>query len=297
VKLLINNRKLLEGFYRALGIEKIHEVLRLVDKLDKLGEEKVVCCLVDDVGIAPDVAEKCVRLGKIRGSRAEEIQASVSAFGLSHPLLTEGLNELCSVLDVFGESGEDGIVADISIARGFDYYTGIVCEGKFIDFPKYPTIAAGGRYDNLVSDKSLRLPGVGMSLGITRILGLVLHEGLVRSSRKTPACVLVALVSEERRRASFAVADGLRKRGISCEVYSRPDKYGKQIAYASAKGIPHVWFPDESGNGPGEVRILSIREQFPADLNSWEPGPENLKVDIIKDDAAFQSLLKNPKLR
>lgn len=295
VNLLINNRKLLEGFYRALDIEKTHEVLRLVDKLDKMGEEKVTACLVDDVKLSSEKAEKCVRLGKIRGNDPREIREKVNQFGVSHALLTDGLDELCLMLTILGQHAECNVIGDLSIARGFDYYTGTVCEGKFADFPKYPTIVAGGRYDSLVSDKSIRLPGMGMSIGITRILGLVLHEGLISATRKTPSCVLVALVSEEKRQASFAIAGILRERGISCEIYPRQDKYGKQIAYADGKGIPFIWFPSETGSGWGEVKDLANRAQIPADPKTWMPDEKRAKPLIVQNNESFQSLRENSK--
>lgn len=295
VNLHINNRKLLEGFYRALEIEKIHEVLRLVDKLDKMGEEKVKLSLVDDLKLSPNVAAKCVELGKIRTSDGVALQEQVKGFNLSHPLLTEGLDELCNVLTVLNSTGSSNVIADLSVARGFDYYTGTVCEGKFADFPKYPTVVAGGRYDNLVSDRGVKLPGVGMSLGVTRILGLVLHEGLVQASRKTPACVLVALVSEQHRQQSFIIANLLRDRGIPCEVYPRADKYGKQIGYADGKGIPYVWFPSETGDNFGEVRDLQTREQVVADPKTWNPQEDKLRVTVVKNEEVYKSFLNSSK--
>jgi histidyl-tRNA synthetase len=295
IHLHVNNRKLLEGFYRALGIERISDVLRIVDKLDKIGEEKVLLCLVDDLNVERSDAEKCIGFGKIKGNDVGMIKDSVSRFNISHPLLTEGLQELCSLLTAFDRKDNNRIVADLSIARGFDYYTGTVCEGKFVRFPKYPTVVAGGRYDNLISDSSVKFPGVGMSLGITRILGLVLHERLINASRKTPSCVLVALVSEETRQKSSAIAGILRNRGIPCEVYPRPDKYGKQISYADGKGIPFVWFPGESDNAHGELRDLRKREQIPADPGIWMPDDRDLKVVLEKDDDALQALYANPK--
>jgi histidyl-tRNA synthetase len=137
---------------------------------------------------------------------------------------------------------------------------------------------AGGRYDNLASAGEAKLPGVGLSIGITRILGLVLHEGLLKACRQTPSCVLVALVSDELRERSTEIARALRGRGIACEVYPRPVKYGKQIAYAEKKGIPYVWFPDEAGQGTGEVRDLRARAQAAADPLSWLPPSEDLAV-------------------
>jgi histidyl-tRNA synthetase len=295
VTLLVNNRKLLDGFYRALGIEQIAEVLRIMDKLDKIGEEKVRFYLIEELGIPCDAAERCIRLGQIRGNTAMEIRKRVEECGLQHPRLQEGLDELCTVLDIFGEQAGCRVTADLSIARGFDYYTGTVCEGKFDQFPRYPTVVAGGRYDHLATDNAAKLPGVGMSLGVTRILGLVLHEGLIRASRKTPVCVMVALVSEETRPRSLKIAQILRERGIPCEVYTRPDAYGKQIAYADGKGIPYVWFPSETGLGSGELRDLRKRTQIPADPHHWTPAREDLAVTIQWDDAARQALLVNPK--
>jgi histidyl-tRNA synthetase len=295
VTLCVNNRKLLEGFYRGLGIERIADILRIVDKLDKIGEEKVLLCLIDDLHVPRSVAEKCLELGKIKGDESAQIRDVVRGLNISHPLFFEGLDELCAVINTFADRKTNRVIADLSIARGFDYYTGTVCEGKFAQFPKYPTIAAGGRYDNLVSDTNMKLPGVGMSLGVTRILGLVLHEGLIHASRKTPACVMVALISEEKREKSVTLAGILRQRGIPCEVYSRPEKYGKQIAYADGKGIPYVWFPSESGDGYGELRNVQNRTQAPADPNTWMPDATELTVTMRKDDNALQALLANPK--
>jgi histidyl-tRNA synthetase len=295
VCLFVNNRKLLEGFYRALGIEQITNVLRIVDKIDKIGEQKALLSLTENLKIDESVARKCIGFGKINGSEPKLIQEAVNGFGLSHPLIDEGLEELCTVLNSFVAEHNTGVIADLSIARGFDYYTGTVCEGKFSQFPKYPTIVAGGRYDSLVSDSSVKLPGVGMSLGITRILGLVLHGGLIHASRKTPSCVVVALVSEETRQNSINIARALRQRGIPCEVYSRPDKYGKQISYAEGKGIPFIWFPNESGALGGDVRDLRKREQVSADPTTWMPDKEDLEIKSVKDEDALQRVLKNPK--
>jgi histidyl-tRNA synthetase len=183
------------------------------------------------------------------------------------------------------------VVADLSVARGLDYDTGTVLEGRFTGFPRYPSILGGGRYDSLASVGSQKYPGVGLSIGLTRILGIVLHEGTLRASRKTPSCVLVALVSDERREASARIARALRERGLPCEVFPRPVKYGKQIAYAEKKGIPYVWFPDETGSGPGEVRDLRLRSQAPADPVTWLPPESDRSVQVTRDDEALQALL------
>lgn len=296
-RLLVNHRKLLEGIYRALGIKAIPDVLRIMDKLEKIGEGKVYQQLTESLGLAPETASKCLQAGKIRGQNVDTLHQAIKALGVKHPLMDEGLDELSYLLTVCNRQTRSTVYADLSIARGLDYYTGMVCEGKFVQFPKYPTIVAGGRYDNLVADEQLKLPGVGVSIGVTRILGLVLDEGLLRATRKTPSCVLVALISDALRDRSVETARVLRGRNIPCEMFPRPSKYGKQIAYADRKGIPYVWFPDETGHGTGEVRDIRTGHQAPADPSTWAPSSDELAVQVTRDDAALQALRKKGRYR
>lgn len=306
VRLMVSHRKLLEGFYRGLGIEKIAEVLRVVDKLEKIGPEQVLRILTTDLGLPEDRAAKCLQLGQIKGQDVDEIRRAVRALGVEHPLLDEGLEDLLTILAACNRQPRSSVVVDLSVARGLDYYTGMVIEGKFAQFPRYPTIVAGGRYDRLAKDGGSALPGVGLSFGISRILGLVLHEGLLQASRKTPSVVLVALVSEERREQSAAIAAALRGRGIPCEVFPRPLKYGRQIAYAERKGIPYVWFPAETDDGGsasgaasaaerGEVRDIRTRAQAPADPLAWAPPKEDLEVQVVKNEEALAKLVASGK--
>ncbi len=289
-RLYINNRKLLQGFYQGLGIDAVTETLRTVDKLDKIGEDGVRKMLTETVGLSAEHADKCLEIGRITGADSAEIRAAVESLGVTHDLLDEGLAELSFILDNSSTGkGENPIVADLSIARGLDYYTGTVVETKFVDFPKYPTIVAGGRYDNLVSVGNTRLPGVGVSMGITRILGLVLNEGLLKASRKSPSSVLIALVSEEQRGKSLHIARKLRARGVACEVFGTDARFGAQIGYAVDRGIPYVWFPDGKGDTPGEVRELATREQTPADPDTWTPD-ESHALTIAFDEDAYESL-------
>ena len=289
----VNNRKLLEGFYVALGIKNTASVLRVVDKLDKIGEEKVMASLVDDLKLPLKAAEGCVGLGTIRESTPEQLHHAVSARGIRHPLIEEGLSELFTLLQQVPSTTNTSIVADLSVARGFDYYTGTVCEVKFVDLPKYPTIAAGGRYDSLVSDGKNSLPGMGMSIGITRMLGVVLHEGVLRISRKVPSAVMIAMASDEGRTTANGIAEKLRKRGIACEVFPHPLKYGKQIAYADKNGIPFVWFPVEDGARDGEVLDMRSKIQIPANSDSWMPAHSDLIPQVVLDQDAMASLYRN----
>jgi histidyl-tRNA synthetase len=194
------------------------------------------------------------------------------------------------------------MVADLKIARGLDYYTGTVYETQLVGHESWGSFCSGGRYDALASDGKVSYPGVGISIGVSRILGLLLGQGLVRASRSTPACVLVALVSEDAadRARSLTVATALRRRGIACEVAPAAAKFGKQIRYADRRGIPYVWFPGSgqdtvAGDGkPGgdgrsggdEVKDIRSGEQVPADAATWRPPPEDLKPRVYRVEPA-----------
>ena len=295
IRLDINSRKILKGFYLGMGIQDPVPVVRIVDKLDKIGSEGVQKQLVEAAGLTPQQAERCLQLGQIKTSDPEVLKVQVEATGISHPLLEEGLNEVAYLLKELGGTTQDMAVADLSLARGLDYYTGTVFEAKFRDLPRFGSIAGGGRYDNLASaGDSIRLPGVGVTIGITRLLAVALHEGLLQASRKTPSCVLVALASEAGREQSLAIARKLRQRGIACEIYEKPDRYGKQIRHADRRKIPFVWFPAEAGGLDGEVKDIRSGDQLPALVETWQPPEEDRTVRIEWNEEAYQALLCNP---
>ena len=142
------------------------------------------------------------------------------------------------------------------IARGLDYYTGTVFETELAGFESLGSICSGGRYDSLASDGKVTFPGVGISLGVSRLLVPLLATGRLAASRSVPTCVLVAVSDESERAASERVADALRARGISTEVAPSAAKFGKQIRHADRRGIPYVWFPraTESGHSVKDIR-------------------------------------------
>jgi len=274
IRLLVNNRKLLEGIYRGLGIDDVTSTLRIVDKLAKIGPEKVVG-LLTGAGLTPAQAQGCVGAARIEIAGPEGFEA-VRALGVSHPLLDQGLGELAQVLDHCRDAGArpGAIIGALHIARGLDYYTGTVVEGVLEGHPELSAVCSGGRYDNLASDGAEpRLPGVGVSIGVTRLLAYCFHLGLLKQDRKTPAQVLVAIHSEESRAVSQKVAAALRARGIACLVSDSAAAYGKQIRAAERLGVPYVWFPAIEAQ-PHEVKDLRARLQAPADLETWVPSPE-----------------------
>ncbi|KGN41227.1 histidine--tRNA ligase [Knoellia aerolata] len=276
----VNNRKIPEGFYKGIGIEDVAGTLRIVDKLDKVGPDKVAAQL-REAGRTDEQAAQCLALAAIRTEDLSFVDR-VRALGVEHPTLDEGLDALAAVIRTGLENAPGAMVADLKIARGLDYYTGTVYETQLEGHESWGSFCSGGRYDALASDGRTTYPGVGISIGVSRLLGLLLSQGLVTASRATPAAVLVAVVEEDSRRASDAVARALRARGIPCEVAPTAAKFGKQIRYADRRGIPFVWFPgDGTGPGPGDqVKDIRSGDQVDADPQTWSPPAEDLRPSV-----------------
>jgi histidyl-tRNA synthetase len=268
----INNRKVLQGFYEGLGIADPLAVIRVADKLDKIGADGVRAALRSTVGLTDRQAGACLDLARIRGTSAS-VADDVTSLGVKSDLLTEGLDELTFVLSSLADLPEGTIAANLAIARGLDYYTGTVYEGAFTGFPGYGSICSGGRYENLAGSYIRRdLPGIGMSIGLTRIFAKLVAEGLIATGPSCPTTVLVAVPSDDRRPEAATTAARLRERGINTELYHQADRVGKQIRYAARKGIPYVWFPPFEDGKPHEIKDLASGDQIPADLASWRPA-------------------------
>ena len=281
----VNNRKIPEGFYLGIGIDDVAGTLRVVDKLDKIGPAKVKDQLVE-AGCTPEQADQCLALAAIRSEDLSFVE-QVRALGVEHPTLDEGLEALAAVVRAGLDNAPGALVADLKIARGLDYYTGTVYETQLVGHESWGSFCSGGRYDSLASDGRTTYPGVGISIGVSRLLGLLIGKGLLTASRSTPACVLVAVNDEESRATSTQVATELRARGIPCEVAPKPAKFGKQIRYAERRGIPYVWFPGAAGGdaaAPGGDQVKDIRsgDQVDADATSWEPPEQDLRPQVIR---------------
>jgi histidyl-tRNA synthetase len=287
----VNNRKIPEGFYLGIGIgssdaTQIQDTLRSIDKLDKIGPAKVKDLLVE-AGRTPEQADQCLALAAIRSEDLSFVD-QVRALGVEHPTLDEGLEALSAVIQAGIDNAPGALVADLKIARGLDYYTGTVYETQLVGYESWGSFCSGGRYDSLASDGRNTYPGVGISIGVSRLLGLLIGKGLIRSSRSTPACVLVAVNDEESRAGSAQVATELRARGIPCEVAPKPAKFGKQIRYAERRGIPYVWFPGAAGAGEDgdgdQVKDIRSGDQVDAEARAWEPPAEDLRPQIIRSE-------------
>ncbi|MFD6263931.1 histidine--tRNA ligase [Micromonospora chalcea] len=273
VRIQVNNRKICEGFYRGIGLTDTEAALRAVDKLDKIGPAKVTELLAETAGASEAQAKAVLSLAEISAPDASFADA-VRALGVSDPLLDEGVAELTAVVETAAAHAPGLCVADLRIARGLDYYTGTVYETQMIGYERFGSICSGGRYDNLASSGNVRFPGVGISIGVTRLLGLLFGAEALSVSRSVPTCVLVAVTAEEDRAASDAVAAALRSRGVPTEVSPSAAKFGKQIRYAERRGIPYVWFPGADGD---EVKDIRSGEQVAASAGEWTPPRADLK--------------------
>ncbi|MEU5950046.1 histidine--tRNA ligase [Micromonospora sp. NPDC047465] len=275
VRIQVNNRKICEGFYRGIGLTDPEAALRAVDKLDKIGPAKVAELLAETAGASESQAKACLALAEISAPDASFADA-VRALGVTDPLLDEGIEELVRVVETAAEHSPGLCVADLRIARGLDYYTGTVYETQLVGYERFGSICSGGRYDNLASSGAARFPGVGISIGVTRLLGLLFGAGALSVSRDVPTCVLVAVTSEEQRPVSNRVAEALRRRGVPTEVSPSAAKFGKQIRYAERRGIPYVWFPGADG-AADEVKDIRSGEQVAAAAGEWTPPRADLK--------------------
>ena len=276
--LQVSNRKVLEGFYLGLGVTEPTAVMQVVDKLDKLSAEKVLELLTtsaDGPGLAPEQAQACLDLAAISAPDTSFVER-VRALGVTHPLLDEGLDELARVVGACAAIEGVDVVADLRIARGLDYYTGTVFETRMRGHEGLGSVCSGGRYDELASDGRSTYPGVGISLGVSRLLVPLVAAGL-GADRSVPSAVLVALVDEDSRAESDALAQRLRSRGVPAEVAASAQKFGKQIRYAERRGIPYVLFP---GDTP-RVKDIRSGEQLDVDVESWTPDTDDLRPRIV----------------
>ena len=235
----VNNRKILNGFYAMQGLsEQSGDVMRTVDKLEKIGEEKVRKILTEDYDIAPEKAEAVLAFIAIRGTN-EQVLAALEGYRGNNELFDKGLDELIAVtknLSAFGVP-EANFAVDLTIARGLDYYTGTVYETTLLDHPEIGSVCSGGRYDDLAGYYTDRqLPGVGISIGLTRLFYVLDEQGLLNPELPgAPADVLVLPMTEDIAPA-ISLAESLRSRGIRVQLYGEQKKFKQKMSYADKLG-------------------------------------------------------------
>ncbi len=260
-RIRVNNRKILNGFYAMQGLSELsQEVMRTVDKLDKIGPDNVRDLLLD-LGVTAQAAAEVLHFIAIGGSNAEVLTALAEYRG-KNELFDQGLTELTTVVKYLADFGvpEENFAVDLTIARGLDYYTGTVYETAMLDHPEIGSICSGGRYDNLAEYYTeKKLPGVGISIGLTRLFYVLGEQGYLNDDLLTsPADVLVLPMTEDFS-AAIAFATSLRRVGIRTQIYTEAKKFKAKMNYANQIGVPFVAFLGEDEIASSSVSIKNMR--------------------------------------
>lgn len=265
-KIMINNRKLLNGYFEYLQIDNTVETLRIVDKIDKIGRDNVKKELVKEVGISEAVAEELLAFLDNSGSIAS-ILAGLRAYNISNEKFNEGLAELeavCENIKAMGVS-EEFFTVNLKIARGLDYYTGTVYETILCEYPQLGSICSGGRYDELASNYTKQsLPGVGISIGLSRLFYQLNQVGAIQYNNKCTPTDILFIPMNDTVQYTLEKATEFRKAGYSVEVYMNDGKMAKKLTYANKLGIPYVVIigGDEMASGIFKIKDMETGEQY-----------------------------------
>ena len=269
----VNNRKILNGFYSMLGLsEKSGDIMRTVDKLDKIGAEKVKTLLMgEEIGLTEAQADEILKFIAITGSN-ETVLAALTGYAGRDEIFDAGLAELNTVVKYLSAFGvpEENFAVDLTIARGLDYYTGTVYETTLLDHPEIGSVCSGGRYDNLAeyyTDK--KLPGVGISIGLTRLFYVLGEQGMLNPDLPTaPADVLILPMTEDLS-AAIAFATRLRDNGIRAQLHCEQKKFKQKISYADKLNIPYVVFLGEDEINAG---VVACKDMATGEQTKLEPA-------------------------
>ncbi len=258
----VNNRKILNGFYAMQGLtEKSGEIMRTVDKLDKIGAEKVRVILEEDCGLTQGQAEEILRFIAISGTN-EQVVSALEAYVGRDEMFDQGLAELKAVTENLAAFGvpEKNFAVDLTIARGLDYYTGTVYETTLLDHPEIGSVCSGGRYDDLAGYYTERhLPGVGISIGLTRLFYVLDEQGLLNPElNNAPADVLVLPMTQDPAPA-IKLAEQLREEEIRVQLYGENKKFKQKMSYADKLGVPYVILLGEDELAAGKCSLKDMR--------------------------------------
>ena len=285
----VNNRKILNGFYAMLGLtNKAPDIMRTVDKLDKIGPDKVKeLLLTEDIGLTGEAADEILKFIAIQGDNGQVLTALEDYRGRNERF-DQGLDELTTVVKYLAAFGvpEDHFAVDLTIARGLDYYTGTVYETTMLDHPEIGSICSGGRYDNLAeyyTDK--QLPGVGISIGLTRLFYVLSEQGMLNGDMNTaPTDVLILPMTDDLSPA-ISFASRLRQAGIRTQLYTEQKKFKQKMSYADKLGVPYVVFLGEDEVRQGAV---SVKDMISGEQNTL---PLDQAVVHMKNDLAVRAAL------
>ena len=260
----INNRNILNGLFAELELEeKSVDIMRIIDKLEKIGKENVKKCL-QDLNIEIKKIDKIISFIEIEGTTDEKLE-KLRKLNLKNELFTKGLDELSQVIKyvrIFGVP-DDNFKVDLTIARGLDYYTSTVYETFLNDYRELGSICSGGRYDNLAefyTDK--KMPGVGVSIGLTRLFSKLSELNILKEKEKSISKVLIVSMTDNDERA-FEIGTELRQAGINVDVYTENKKIKAKFKYADKLGIPYVAIigEEEERNGTLSLKNMETGDQ------------------------------------
>ena len=268
-RIRINNRKVLNGLFAALGLEeRAGDVMRTIDKLEKIGPDKVKAILADDFAVPAATAEELLAL-----LSAPDPMAALAPFRGRNDLLDQGIAELETVVKYLAAFGvpEDHFAVDLTIARGLDYYTGTVYETTMTDHPEIGSICSGGRYDNLAeyyTDK--QLPGVGISIGLTRLFYVLSEQGMLNPQRTGASADVLILPMTEDLTQAVSLATAFRSAGVRAQLYGEQKKFKAKMTYADKIGVPYVVFlgEDEISAGLVSCKDMVTGEQTKLDFSA-----------------------------
>ena len=282
----ISNRKLLKGLMESLGLaDKSAEVLRIVDKIAKIGKDKVVEELVN-IGLDKKSIDTVIKFIEIDGDD-KKVFESLQSFGNNNEIFTEGISELTEVINSLAALGvpEKNYKINLTITRGLDYYTGTIYETMLDDYPQFGSICSGGRYDDLAgfyTDK--KLPGVGISIGLTRLFASLLENNLIKPTAATPANVMVVPITNAEKEYALSLGADLRALGIKVLTFTEDNKFKAKLNYANKIGVPFVAIigEDEVKNRTAVIKDMATGEQQTLSLEDVSMFLINKIMEAVK---------------
>ncbi len=262
IQIRISNRKILMGLLESFNIENTVEITRIIDKKEKITNEQF-CDLIKEHGLNQAALDKILELVECN---------DLKSLTAENDLMKEGIEELSFVMNQLAHLPEGSVIADLSIVRGLDYYTGTVYETVFLDDPTYGSICSGGRYDDLAGNYINRhLPGVGISIGFSRLFDRIRTKGNLPDLGTSPAAFLVVAENEDQFSTMNQTAHALRASGHNVETWHRAEnKLKRPLAYAQKKGIRYIWLLPNDERETHEIKDMEGRTQTPTTLKEWE---------------------------
>ena len=280
-RIRVNNRKVLNGLFAILGLsECAGDVLRTIDKLEKFGPDKVKAILVDDFAVSADTAASLLSL-----LSAADPMAALAPFKGKNDLFDQGLEELNTVVKYMAAFGvpQDHFAVDLTIARGLDYYTGTVYETVMLDHPEVGSICSGGRYDNLAEYYTEKqLPGVGISIGLTRLFFVLQDQGLLNPQARTASADVLILPMTEDLSHAISFATALRQAGVRAQLHCEKKKFKQKLSYADKLSIPYAAFLGEDEIAAGTVTVKDLCMAQDAGESKQVTLPVDQAVELLR---------------